>query len=115
MEVAIVILSVIAAAETVWLILLWRQNMAICRQLAFIREKDSAMRVSVNAEMLGELAIATEINKTLDDVRDRKHAMSEREKLIAALTAEMRAAAKILEFEHAAYLRDKIEKLRNGK
>ena len=39
----------------------------------------------------------------------------EREKLIAKLTAEMRAAAKILEFEHAAYLRDKIEKLRNGK
>ena len=40
---------------------------------------------------------------------------AEREKLIAQLTAEMRAAAKILEFEHAAYLRDKIEKLRNGK
>ena len=39
----------------------------------------------------------------------------EKEKLIAALTAEMRAAAKILEFEHAAYLRDKIEKLRNSK
>ena len=89
MEVAIVILSVIAAAETVWLILLWRQNMAICRQLAFIREKDSAMRVSVNAEMLGELAIATEINKTLDDVRDRKHAMSEREKLIADAYANL--------------------------
>ena len=40
---------------------------------------------------------------------------AEREKRIAQLTAEMRAAAKILEFEHAAYLRDKIEKLRNGK
>ena len=39
----------------------------------------------------------------------------EKEKLIAQLTAEMRAAAKILEFEHAAYLRDKIEKLRNSK
>lgn len=36
----------------------------------------------------------------------------EREDLIAHLTQEMRAAAKILEFEHAAYLRDKIEKLR---
>ncbi len=32
--------------------------------------------------------------------------------LIDELTKEMKAAAKILEFEHAAYLRDKIEKLR---
>ena len=51
------------------------------------------------------------------DKKDGGKRMSrvEREKLIAALTAEMRAAAKILEFEHAAYLRDKIEKLRNSK
>ena len=33
--------------------------------------------------------------------------------MIAKLTAEMRDAAKILEFEHAAYLRDKIQKLRD--
>lgn len=32
----------------------------------------------------------------------------EREQLIKQLTAEMKAAAKILEFEHAAYLRDRI-------
>ena len=37
------------------------------------------------------------------------------EELIEKLTKEMRAAAKILEFEHAAYLRDRIEKLRQGK
>lgn len=37
----------------------------------------------------------------------------EREKMIKSLTAEMQAAAKILEFEHAAYLRDKIEKLKS--
>ncbi|MBR4726258.1 MAG: excinuclease ABC subunit UvrB, partial [Clostridia bacterium] len=35
----------------------------------------------------------------------------EREAMILRLTAEMKAAAKILEFEHAAYLRDRIEKL----
>jgi excinuclease ABC subunit B len=40
---------------------------------------------------------------------------ADREKLIAKLTAEMKAAAKILEFEHAAYLRDKIEKIKNLK
>ncbi len=39
----------------------------------------------------------------------------EREQMITRLTAEMKSAAKILEFEHAAYLRDKIEKLRKGK
>ena len=36
----------------------------------------------------------------------------EYEATIAKLTAEMKNAAKILEFEHAAYLRDKIQKLK---
>jgi len=36
----------------------------------------------------------------------------EKEKLIKELTAEMKAAAKLLEFEHAAYLRDRINELR---
>ncbi len=35
--------------------------------------------------------------------------------LINKLTKEMKAAAKLLEFEHAAYLRDKIKKLRGDK
>ena len=39
----------------------------------------------------------------------------EREAEIKRLTAEMKQAAKILEFEHAAFLRDKINKLREGK
>lgn len=39
----------------------------------------------------------------------------EREAEIKRLTNEMKQAAKILEFEHAAMLRDKINKLRNGK
>jgi len=36
----------------------------------------------------------------------------EREALIQKLTAEMKEAAKLLEFEHAAYLRDKINELK---
>ena len=44
-----------------------------------------------------------------------KMSKKEREAMIIKLTAEMKAAAKILEFEHAAYLRDRIEKLRRGK
>ncbi len=45
----------------------------------------------------------------------KKH-MSHRERLdlIEKLTKEMRAAAKILEFEHAAYLRDRINELQKG-
>lgn len=45
----------------------------------------------------------------------RKLSHREREELIEKLTKEMRAASQILEFEHAAYLRDEIEKLRQGK
>lgn len=40
---------------------------------------------------------------------------AERSAQIAKLTAEMKNAAKLLEFEHAAYLRDKIKKLENEK
>ncbi len=42
----------------------------------------------------------------------KKMSKVEKEKLIAVLSAEMREAAKMLEFEHAAYLRDKIAKLK---
>ena len=45
----------------------------------------------------------------------KKMNKAEKEKLIASLTSEMREAAKMLEFEHAAYLRDRIAKLREGK
>ena len=44
--------------------------------------------------------------------KGKKMTPREREALIQKLTVEMRNAAKILEFEHAAYLRDKINKLR---
>lgn len=39
----------------------------------------------------------------------------ERQELIKSLTVEMKNAAKILEFEHAAYLRDRIERIKTGK
>ena len=42
----------------------------------------------------------------------KKLSKKEKLQLIENLTKEMKAAAKILEFEHAAYLRDKIEKLK---
>lgn len=45
----------------------------------------------------------------------RRMSRDEKQRLIIRLTEEMKAAAKILEFEHAAYLRDKIEKLKSEK
>ncbi|MGN0462178.1 MAG: excinuclease ABC subunit UvrB [Ruminococcus sp.] len=42
----------------------------------------------------------------------RKLTKGEKKKLIEELTKEMKAAAKLLEFEHAAYIRDKINKLK---
>ncbi len=51
-------------------------------------------------------------SKTDEKLRNKtKMSKAEREKLIAQLTKEMKAAAKLLEFEHAAYLRDKIKEL----
>jgi len=43
---------------------------------------------------------------------DKKLSREEKEKLVRQLTIEMKAAARLLEFEHAAYLRDEIEKLK---
>ena len=45
----------------------------------------------------------------------KKLSKAQRQHLIDSLTKEMKAAARLLEFEHAAYLRDKIKKLRAEK
>ncbi len=56
-----------------------------------------------------------EISATHKDESGKRLSRADREKLIIELTNEMKAAAKILEFEHAAMLRDKIAKLKEGK
>lgn len=57
-----------------------------------------------------------EISSKADKSGSTKYlSKKEREELIVRLTKEMKAAAKILEFEHAAALRDRIEKIRQGK
>ena len=55
-----------------------------------------------------------EIGTKVKDKPISRMSKPEREAEIKRLTAEMRAAAKILEFEYAATLRDKINKLRKG-
>jgi excinuclease ABC subunit B len=50
-----------------------------------------------------------------DKTGKRKMSNDEKQKMIVRLTAEMKEAAKILDFEYAAFLRDKIEKLKSEK
>ena len=68
---------------------------------------------SIKKEIREILEIST--NETVDRKLKKKMNPREREAMIAKLTAEMRDAAKILEFKHAAYMRDKIQKLRDEK
>lgn len=62
-----------------------------------------------------EVRDVLEISTNKEQKSRKQLTRAEREMMIKQLTAEMKAAAKILEFEHAAYLRDKINKLREGK
>ena len=58
-----------------------------------------------------------EISTHKEDKKKKKKYLSpiERHQMIEQLTREMKAAAKLLEFEHAAFLRDKIKDLQEGK
>ena len=49
-----------------------------------------------------------------EKIAKKRFSANEKNQLIERLTKEMRAAAKLLEFEHAAYLRDQIEKIKNS-
>ena len=59
-----------------------------------------------------KVADVIEIGKKVKPESDKKLSKLERDKLIEKLTAEMRDAAKRLEFEQAAYIRDRIKELR---
>ncbi|MFQ9846009.1 MAG: excinuclease ABC subunit UvrB [[Clostridium] leptum] len=63
-----------------------------------------------------KVAEVLEISSHKDDKKSGKRLTKlERQQLIEQLTKEMKAAAKLLEFEHAAYQRDRIKKLQSGK
>ena len=66
--------------------------------------------------IIKEVRDVLEITKKEDGKKRKKSDLKklprrEREKLIAQYTAQMKKAAKLLDFEHAAYLRDKIKEL----
>ena len=61
------------------------------------------------------VADVIEIGRKAKPEAEKKLTKLQKEKMIEQLTAEMREAAKSLEFEKAAYIRDRIKELRNQK
>jgi len=56
-----------------------------------------------------------EISKTVDADSGKKISKKDKERMIAEYTKQMKEAARLLEFEYAALMRDKIAKLQNEK
>ncbi len=79
-----------------------------------IQQKYNDKHGIIPKTIVKDVSDVLEISTHTDDEFKNMKQMSraEREQMIKSLTREMRAAAKLLEFEHAAYLRDKIKKLR---
>ena len=79
-------------------------------QIAF-NEKHGIVPKTIIKEVRNVIEITS---KNTVETKTKKKRMSpaEKQQLIERLTAEMKNAAKMLEFEHAAYLRDKINELK---
>lgn len=85
-------------------------------------ERRRSLQIAFNKEhgiipktVIKEVRNVLEItSKNTVETKTKKKRMSpaEKQQLIERLTAEMKNAAKMLEFEHAAYLRDKINELK---
>ena len=72
-------------------------------------EKNGIVPQTIKKDVRDVIEIST---KEVSGKNGKKLTKNEKEKLIEALTREMNQAAKMLEFEHAAFLRDKINKLK---
>lgn len=77
-------------------------------------EKHGIKPKTIIKEVRDVIEISTKVETDSKTAKSKQKQMSAAEKqaLIEKLTEEMKNAAKILEFEHAAYLRDKINELR---
>ena len=84
------------------------------------RRRDIQMRYNEENGITPEsvrkkVADVIELGKRPDTVAEKKLSRLEREKKIEELTIEMREAARALEFEKAAYIRDRIKELSSHK
>ena len=84
------------------------------KQNAF-NEQHGITPTSIVKDIRDILEITPKADKDKMKKNPAKMSKREREELITVLIAEMKKAAKMLEFEHAAYLRDRITKLREAK
>lgn len=75
-------------------------------------KKHGIIPVTIRKDIRDVLEITTK-EKTEDKSSAKNLSAGDKKKLIEKLTVEMKNAAKLLEFEHAAYLRDKINELKN--
>ena len=73
-------------------------------------EEHNIIPKSIKKDIRDILEISTS-DKDLSGIKLRRLGKTEKQQMIENLTKEMKSAAKLLEFEHAAYLRDKIKEL----
>ena len=79
-------------------------------QIAFNKEHGITPKTIV--KNIHDVLEITSKNNVEAKTKKKKMSASEKQQLIDRLTVEMKNAAKMLEFEHAAYLRDKIHELK---
>ena len=81
-------------------------------QMAY-NEKHGIVPKTIKKEIRKVLEISSK--ETVEKTTGKKLSKAEKAELISKLKVEMKEAAKMLEFEHAAYLRDKIKELEGNK
>ena len=77
-----------------------------------IQEKYNKEHSIIPKTIVKDVYDVLEISSKKDKGKEKQLSRFEKEELIKKLSAEMRKAAQLLEFEQAAYLRDRIAKLR---